>query len=141
MRHVLHNSNNFSYISVIGNLISLPAVTAALMAPSKYPGCSGTRNLHDNLSDLRAQVAANQKVWSLYRRFKLRRYRGSAGFTSNHFYCIPFLDIFLLCDVGYKPGPRINERVWFRSRPSIHGVHSGVVSFDYENISEYFSGK
>ncbi|KAG9332089.1 hypothetical protein JZ751_015865, partial [Albula glossodonta] len=25
------------------------------------PGCSGTRNLHDNLSDLRAQVAANQK--------------------------------------------------------------------------------
>lgn len=26
-----------------------------------YPGSSGTRNLHDNLSDLRAQVAANQK--------------------------------------------------------------------------------
>ncbi len=25
-------------------------------------GCSGTRNLNDNLSDLRAQVAANQKV-------------------------------------------------------------------------------
>ncbi|XP_071448499.1 5-oxoprolinase [Hetaerina americana] len=25
------------------------------------PGCSGTRNLHDNLSDLRAQIAANQK--------------------------------------------------------------------------------
>lgn len=32
------------------------------MEPSKYPGSSGTRNLHDNLSDLRAQVAANQKV-------------------------------------------------------------------------------
>jgi len=32
------------------------------MAPAQYPGCSGTRNLHDNLSDLRAQVAANQKV-------------------------------------------------------------------------------
>lgn len=32
------------------------------MAPGKYPGSSGTRNLHDNLSDLRAQVAANQKV-------------------------------------------------------------------------------
>lgn len=38
-----------------------PAVTEALRAPSKIPGCSGTRNLHDNLSDLRAQVAANQK--------------------------------------------------------------------------------
>ena len=32
------------------------------MEPSKYPGCSGTRNLHDNLSDLKAQVAANHKV-------------------------------------------------------------------------------
>lgn len=31
------------------------------MAPSRVPGCSGTRNLRDNLSDLRAQVAANQK--------------------------------------------------------------------------------
>lgn len=37
------------------------AVTEALMAPAQYPGCSGTRNLHDNLSDLRAQVAANQR--------------------------------------------------------------------------------
>nr|XP_058899190.1 5-oxoprolinase isoform X3 [Kogia breviceps] len=37
------------------------AVTEALLAPGKIPGCSGTRNLHDNLSDLRAQVAANQK--------------------------------------------------------------------------------
>uniref|UniRef100_A0A671NK89 5-oxoprolinase-like n=1 Tax=Sinocyclocheilus anshuiensis TaxID=1608454 RepID=A0A671NK89_9TELE len=37
------------------------AVTEALMAPAQYPGCSGTRNLRDNLSDLRAQVAANQR--------------------------------------------------------------------------------
>lgn len=36
----------------------------ALNAPGlvDVPGASGTRNLHDNLSDLRAQVAANQKV-------------------------------------------------------------------------------
>lgn len=32
------------------------------MAPGKLPGCSGSRNLHNNISDLRAQVAANQKV-------------------------------------------------------------------------------
>lgn len=38
------------------------AVTEALKAPGRVPGCSGTRNLSDNLSDLRAQVAANQKV-------------------------------------------------------------------------------
>lgn len=36
-------------------------VTKALEAPGQFPGCSGTRNLHDNLADLRAQVAANQK--------------------------------------------------------------------------------
>ncbi|KAK9471535.1 Hydantoinase B/oxoprolinase-domain-containing protein [Dipodascopsis tothii] len=32
-----------------------------LHAPAAFPGCSGTRCLADNLSDLRAQVAANQK--------------------------------------------------------------------------------
>ncbi|XP_067934707.1 5-oxoprolinase-like [Watersipora subatra] len=36
-------------------------VTEALNAPAQHPGCTGTRNLSDNLSDLRAQVAANQK--------------------------------------------------------------------------------
>lgn len=55
-----------SYIFLIYILFTLPgpptsAVTEALMAPAQYPGCSGTRNLHDNLSDLRAQVAANQR--------------------------------------------------------------------------------
>ena len=34
-------------------------VTEILNAPGKIPGNSGTRNLRDNLSDLRAQVAAN----------------------------------------------------------------------------------
>lgn len=29
--------------------------------PGQYPGCSGTRCLSDNLNDLKAQVAANQK--------------------------------------------------------------------------------
>ena len=43
-------------------LISPTALIEAFMAPGKIPGSSGTRNLHDNLSDLRAQVAANQKV-------------------------------------------------------------------------------
>ncbi|GMM37393.1 5-oxoprolinase [Saccharomycopsis crataegensis] len=33
--------------------------------PGKYPGCSGTRKLSDNLSDLKAQAAANQKGWRL----------------------------------------------------------------------------
>ena len=29
--------------------------------PAQYPGCSGTRCLADNLNDLKAQIAANQK--------------------------------------------------------------------------------
>lgn len=34
----------------------------ALKAPGMVPGSSGTRNLQDNLSDLKAQIAANHKV-------------------------------------------------------------------------------
>nr|XP_006823155.1 PREDICTED: 5-oxoprolinase-like [Saccoglossus kowalevskii] len=38
------------------------ALIEQLMAPGKLPGCSGTRNLHDNLSDVKAQIAANHKI-------------------------------------------------------------------------------
>ncbi|KAI4835335.1 hypothetical protein E4T45_09979 [Aureobasidium sp. EXF-8846] len=36
-------------------------VELLLDEPAQYPGCSGTRCLADNISDLKAQVAANQK--------------------------------------------------------------------------------
>eukprot|EP00126_Sphaerothecum_destruens_P007931 Sdes_comp20033_c0_seq1m12819 len=36
-------------------------ITEILQAPQEIPGSSGTRNLQDNLSDLKAQVAANHK--------------------------------------------------------------------------------
>jgi 5-oxoprolinase (ATP-hydrolysing) len=32
-----------------------------LLAPGKFPGCNGSRRISDNLSDLKAQVAANNK--------------------------------------------------------------------------------
>lgn len=38
-----------------------------LRRPAAYPGCSGARNLSDNLADLRAQVGANQKGINLIR--------------------------------------------------------------------------
>lgn len=41
-------------------------VSDALMAPAAVPGSAGTRNLKDNISDLKAQIAANQKVLALY---------------------------------------------------------------------------
>ncbi|KAI5292820.1 hypothetical protein KEM55_007481, partial [Ascosphaera atra] len=40
-------------------------VELLLKEPANHPGCSGTRCLEDNLSDLRAQIAANQKGISL----------------------------------------------------------------------------
>ncbi|KAL8570454.1 hypothetical protein ACOMHN_034489 [Nucella lapillus] len=50
-----------SFKLVQGGVFQEKAVTEAFMAPGKVEGSSGTRNLQDNLSDLRAQVAANQK--------------------------------------------------------------------------------
>ncbi|XP_044309191.1 5-oxoprolinase [Varanus komodoensis] len=50
-----------SFKLVKGGVFQEEAVTEALLAPGRLPGSSGTRNLQDNLSDLRAQVAANQK--------------------------------------------------------------------------------
>lgn len=38
------------------------ALKEKLLKPAEYPGCSGSRNIQDNISDLKAQVAANHKV-------------------------------------------------------------------------------
>ncbi|XP_003387513.1 PREDICTED: 5-oxoprolinase [Amphimedon queenslandica] len=54
-----------SFKLVENGIFQEEGVTELLMSPAQFPGCSGTRNLHDNLSDLRAQVAANQKGISL----------------------------------------------------------------------------
>lgn len=43
------------------------ALKEKLLAPAQYPGCSGSRNIKDNISDLKAQVAANHKVKSRMR--------------------------------------------------------------------------
>ncbi|KAI8475487.1 MAG: Hydantoinase B/oxoprolinase-domain-containing protein [Monoraphidium minutum] len=54
-----------SFKVVRGGAFQEAGITELLMAPGKLaatiPGCSGTRNLSDNLSDLKAQVAANTK--------------------------------------------------------------------------------
>jgi len=50
-----------SFKIVAGGEFQEAALTEALMAPGQYPGSSGTRLLQDNLSDLRAQIAANHK--------------------------------------------------------------------------------
>lgn len=40
----------------------MSALKEKLLKPAEYPGCSGSRNIQDNISDLKAQVAANHKV-------------------------------------------------------------------------------
>ena len=52
------------------DIIGFSDLIAALEAPGKYPGSCGSRNIKDNLSDLKAQVAANQKVGSVHLCFR-----------------------------------------------------------------------
>lgn len=54
-----------SFKLVSGNNLQEEKLTELLMEPSKFPGCSGTRALSDNLSDLKAQIAANHKGLNL----------------------------------------------------------------------------
>ncbi|RUP51273.1 hypothetical protein BC936DRAFT_149081 [Jimgerdemannia flammicorona] len=51
-----------SFKLVLNGHFDLKGITEHLLEnPAKYPGCSGTRCLRDNISDLKAQVAANHK--------------------------------------------------------------------------------
>ena len=52
-------------LCVEGNFDEDGITKLLLDEPSTYPGCSGTRALSDNISDLKAQVAANYKGISL----------------------------------------------------------------------------
>jgi 5-oxoprolinase (ATP-hydrolysing) len=51
----------FKLVDGASGLFQEEGIAALLMAPAAIPGNSGSRNLADNLSDLRAQVAANQR--------------------------------------------------------------------------------
>ena len=46
---------------VQGGVFQEEGISALLNAPGKLDGNYGTRNLSDNISDLKAQVAANNK--------------------------------------------------------------------------------
>lgn len=83
------------FVSVLVLHFSLiSAVTEALMAPAQYPGCSGTRNLRDNLSDLRAQVAANQRgcqlVGELIDSYGLEVVQAYMGYIQVCTFCLLF---------------------------------------------------
>ena len=56
------------------------------MAPGKIPGSSGTRNLADNLSDLKAQIAANHKV-----KYWLTLRKNFSSYWQNRLFTLLFL--------------------------------------------------
>ena len=59
-------------------------ITQLLMAPSKIPGCAGSRALKEALSDLKAQVAANAKGISLLKELIHRDYNGDAAVVVSY---------------------------------------------------------
>jgi 5-oxoprolinase (ATP-hydrolysing) len=50
-----------SFLLVDGGLFNESNLISRLTTPTTAPGAKGTRNLDDNISDLKAQIAANQK--------------------------------------------------------------------------------
>lgn len=50
-----------SFLLVENGTFQEDDLTKRLCTPTGAPGATGTRNLTDNISDLKAQVAANQK--------------------------------------------------------------------------------
>jgi 5-oxoprolinase (ATP-hydrolysing) len=50
-----------SFLLVATGVFQEQAIIEQLTTPTGAPGAVGTRNLEDNLSDLKAQISANQK--------------------------------------------------------------------------------
>merc|ERR1719233_531194 len=61
-KHLWQEGASFKSFKIVnaGNFQEAELI-AHLNTPSQFPGCSGTRLLQDNLSDLKAQIAANHK--------------------------------------------------------------------------------
>ncbi len=61
-KHLWEEGARFKSFKIVdGGVFKEKELINALNAPGQYPGCSGTRLLQDNLSDLKAQIAANQR--------------------------------------------------------------------------------
>ena len=73
---------------VKGGVFQEQGITEILQAPGRIPGNYGTRNLKDNLSDLRAQVAANNSgirlLGELVEEHGLRRVEAYMGFIQKN---------------------------------------------------------
>ena len=56
-KHLWEEGARFKTFKIVkGGVFQENELIEELNAPGKYPGCSGTRLLQDNLSDLKAQI-------------------------------------------------------------------------------------
>ena len=67
--------------------IYMVALKGKLLKPAEYPGCSGSRNIQDNISDLKAQVAANHKVEDILS-VKIKKGFGERGYHIGHWLAV-----------------------------------------------------
>lgn len=54
-----------SFKLIQGKTLDEDGIKDILSSPGRYPGCTGSRHIQDNISDLKAQVAANHKGMTL----------------------------------------------------------------------------
>ncbi|KAL4882942.1 Hydantoinase B/oxoprolinase-domain-containing protein [Aspergillus karnatakaensis] len=54
-----------SFKLIHGGTFDEKGITDILLHPGTYPGCTGSRHIQDNISDLKAQIAANHKGMTL----------------------------------------------------------------------------
>ncbi len=60
-KHLWEEGATFKSFKIVDRgVFQEQALIQAFQDPAKYPGCSGSRGLQDNISDLKAQIAANQ---------------------------------------------------------------------------------
>ena len=69
--HVFNEKGSYHFqaakiIKLLFKYDTFKGTIEAFNYPAQFPGCSGSRNLSDNISDLKAQIAANQKVFKIF---------------------------------------------------------------------------
>lgn len=118
-----------------------------LEEPAKYPGCYGSRHLSDNLSDLRAQVAANARGIRLitdliqeYGEETVKFYMGAIQATAEASVRQ------LLKSTAAKLGPILEAEDYFDDGSKIHlkasiNPDDGSATFDFTGTSPEVYGE
>ena len=114
-----------------------------LMEPGKKPGCSGARNVHDNVADLRAQVAACRRggelLGELVKEYSLPVVQVYTEHIRNHADAAVRQ---LIRETGRRFGcSKLTSRDWMDDGSEIHltvtlDLEKGEADFDFEGTTE-----